>query len=226
MFIYVTCAAGAETSNSRYLLYSPEGNSTTANPVHLSAENMRNPSIHVTLNVHTATKKYWYTKFYAQTSEDTPQYHKGKGAKQHNSSSTRKNVPCLSWEKILFPSPVVLEKGRCPNTVAKASLLPLVQARAKDGKYPLHESRRRLNQRYVLCYIVPERKLHPVVMPKSLKVVPGIRVRRRDVVYKHNHLLQAAGSAPFTLSERFMPCLAHLMHVIRRLTPIVAHICL
>ena len=42
--------------------------------------------------------------------------------------------------------------------------------------------------------------------------------------YKHNHLLQAAGSALFTLSERFMPCLAHLMHVIRCLTPIVAHI--
>ena len=39
-------------------------------------------------------------------------------------------------------------------------------------------------------------------------------------------LLQAAGSALFTLSERFMPCLAHLVHVIRRLTPIVAHICL
>ena len=125
-----------------------------------SAENMRNPRIHVTLDVHTVQlqKKYWVINFYAQTSEATPQYHKkGKGAKQHN-SSTRKNVPCPSWKQILFPSPVVLEKGRCPNTVAKASLLPLVQARAKDGKYPLHESRRRLNQRYGMSFVHCTRK--------------------------------------------------------------------
>ena len=87
-------------------------------------------------------------------------------------------------KKKLFSSPVVHEGGRRPNSVAiKASLfLPLVQARAKDRKNPLHENRRSLNRRHVLRYIVPERKLQPVVMTKSPQVVPSIHIRPRDVV--------------------------------------------
>ena len=85
-------------------------------------------------------------------------------------------------KKKLFSSPVVLEEGRRPNSVAIASLLPLVQARAKVRKHPLHENGRWLNQHYVLRYIVPKRKLQPVVMTKSPQVVPSICIRRRDVV--------------------------------------------
>ena len=118
-----------------------------------SAENMRNPSIHVTLDVHTATKKYWDTKFYAQTSEATPQYHKkGKGAKQHNTAVQKKTSLVPHGKKYYVLPLLYLRRADALIRSLKASLLPLVQARAKDGKYPLHESRRRLVARPAHCF--------------------------------------------------------------------------
>ena len=69
-----------------------------------SAENMRNPSIHVTLDVHTATKKYWDTKFYAQTSEATPQYHKkGKGKTAQQQYKKKRPLSLMEKNIIFFP---------------------------------------------------------------------------------------------------------------------------
>ena len=45
-------------------------------------------------------------------------------------------------------------------------------------------------------------------------------------MHKDNRILQAAGRARFALSGCLMPCVTHLMLVMLRLTPFVAHIML
>ena len=65
--------------------------------------------------------------------------------------------------------PVVFEKGRRSNSVAERHLLPLVHARTKDRKQPLHKSGGRLDQGSLFRQSVPRRELKPVVMSERPK---------------------------------------------------------
>ena len=78
---------------------------------------------------------------------------------------------------LLSPPPVVLEKSGCCNAVTEARLLPLVYTSAQNIKYPFHERGGWLNQRDVLCNIIPTQYLKPIVMPELPQIVPGVSVR-------------------------------------------------
>ena len=60
---------------------------------------------------------------------------------------------------LLSPPPVVLENsGRC-IAVTEARILPPVHTSAQNSKYPFHGRGGWLNQRNVLCNIIPTRQL-------------------------------------------------------------------
>ena len=75
---------------------------------------------------------------------------------------------------LLSPPPVVLEKSGCCNAVTEARLLPLVHTSAQNRKCAFHERGGWLNQRDVLCNIIPTRQLKPIVMPELPQIVPGV----------------------------------------------------
>ena len=75
---------------------------------------------------------------------------------------------------LLSPPPDVLEKSGCCNAVTEAKLLSLVHTSAQNGKYAFHERGGWLNQRDVLCNIIPTRQLKPIVMAEMLQIVPGV----------------------------------------------------